>query len=160
MRLSRLFIVCGAILLAQNAVLAQAPPTASEARKFDEFGVINCEFEMAKLDNFVIVLQNEPTATGYIIYYEGRRYGKKLPRVGEAEARAVRMRPYLIDQRGLSPERLVMINGGFREFFTAELWIAPGGATAPAATPTLRRRDIKYRRGKVTSREFRLQCMV
>ena len=160
MRLSRLLIVCYVLSLAQTAVLAQAASGSSEPRKFDEFGVINCEYEMAKLDSFVIALQNEPQATGYIIYYEGRRYGTKRPRVGEAETRAARMRPYLINQRGLSPERLVMINGGFREFFTAELWIVPGGATAPTATPTLRRRDIKYRRGKVTAREFRLQCMV
>jgi hypothetical protein len=160
MRFSRLIIVCCVLLLAQNAVSAQTTSASPEPRKIDEFGVINCEYEMARLDNFLIALQNEPPAMGYIIYYEGRRYGTKRPRVAEAETRAARMKPYLIDQRGLSPERLVMINGGFRESWTAELWIVPGGATAPVATPTLRRRDIKFRRGRVTRREFRLQCMV
>jgi hypothetical protein len=159
MRFSRLIIIGGVLLFAQHAVWAQAASALTEPRKIDEFGEISCEFEMARLDQFLIELQNEPEATAYIIYYGGQRYGKKLPRLGEAQARAARIAPYLTKQRGLSPERLVIIDGGFRKRWTVELWIAPSGVTPPA-TPTLKKRDIRFRRGTITSQELRARCNV
>ena len=36
--------------------------TSEKARLFDKFGDINCEGEMARLDNLAIQLQNEPAA--------------------------------------------------------------------------------------------------
>ena len=45
-----------------------------EARKVDEFENINCEDEMARLDNFAVQLNNEPGSTGYVIFYGGRLY--------------------------------------------------------------------------------------
>jgi hypothetical protein len=151
MRLSRLVIIGCVLLFAPAAVPAQTVSASLEPRKIDEFGVVNCEYEMAKLDNFLVELQNGPPATAYVIYYGGRRYGKKLPLFGEAAARAARLAKYLTEQRGLSPERLVIKDGGFREFWTVELWGVPVGATPPAPTPTLQRRDIKYRKGKPTA---------
>jgi len=53
-------------------------------RQFDEFGDINCEDEMARLDNFAIQLQNEPAAKGVMIFYGGRRFKGRLPKQGEA----------------------------------------------------------------------------
>jgi len=146
-----------------------AAPTLNEPRKFDEFGDICCEDEKARLDNFAIELQNNPEARGYIIFYGGqrypscwyggRRYNARRPRFGEAEARVARIKPYLVNLRGFSPDRIVVVNGGFRESWMAELWIVPSGAQPPTPTPTLQRQDIRYWRGRVTLREFQLQCM-
>src|SRR5687768_6998511 len=61
-----------------------------DARKVDEFGNINCEEEMAHLDVFAVQLNNEPGSTGYIIFYGGRTYNRRLARRGESEARAGR----------------------------------------------------------------------
>jgi hypothetical protein len=158
MRLARLIIVGCALLFAQNAAPAQTASAQTDLQKFDEFGEIGCESEMARLDQFLIELQNQPAATAYVIYYGGRRYGTRLPRAGEAQARAARISPYLTKQRGFGPERLIIIDGGFRERWTVELWIIPSGVPGPAPTPTLKRQDIKFRRGKVTAREFRVQC--
>ena len=82
----------------------------------DEFRDICREGEKARLDNLAIELQNNPEAHGYIIFYggrrypscwhSGRRYGARHPRFGEAEARAARMKPYLVNLRGFSPERI------------------------------------------------------
>jgi hypothetical protein len=36
---------------------------SDQPRKFDEFGDINCEDEMAHLDNLVVILQNEPSSS-------------------------------------------------------------------------------------------------
>src|SRR5712691_8379870 len=69
--------------------------------KFDAFGDIKCEDEYARLDNFAIQLQNEPTAKGLIIFYGGRSFRGKLPRRGDAAARAARLRPYLVKRRGI-----------------------------------------------------------
>lgn len=52
-----------------TATIAAPPPS----RKFDEYGDINFEDEKARLDNFAVQLQNEPSARGYIIAYSGRR---------------------------------------------------------------------------------------
>ena len=139
-----------------------------EPKKLDEFGDVCCEDEKARLDYFAIELQKHPNAKGYIIFYGGqrypscwyggRRYSGRRPRLGEAEARAARMKPYLTNTRRLGPKDIVVLNGGFRESWMAELWIVPNGAKPPSPTPTLLRKDIRYRRGKVTRREFQLQC--
>jgi len=139
-------------------------------KKIDEFKDICCEDEEARLDYFAIELQHNPSAQGVIIFYGGQlyrscwyggpRYGERRPRYGEAEARAARLKPYLTNSRHLDPERIVVVNGGFRESWMAELWLVPTGAKTPVPTPTLDRKDIRYRRGKVARREFHLQCVV
>ena len=155
---SAMFMVA---LLADLNSLSQ---TSNVAREFDKFGSICCEDEQARLDNFAVHLQNEPAAQGYIIFYEGRRYSScenrraRIPRRGEAAARAARMKPYLTDRRGLEAERVIVINGGYREQWAAELWIVPGGAEPPKPTPTLKAKDIKFRRGRVGRREY--ECML
>jgi hypothetical protein len=147
-------------ILSSMAGLTSLAQTSNGAREFDKFGSICCEDEKARLDNFAVHLQNEPQAQGYIIFYEGRRYascGKRLPlipRRGEAAARAARMKPYLTETRGLDPQRITILSGGYREEWTAELWIVPQGAEPPKPTPTLKAKDVKFRKGKIRSREY------
>jgi hypothetical protein len=139
-----------------------------EPRKVDEYADICCEDEQARLDSFAIELQNNPDATGYVIFYGGRRYPScwtdyprhrpRIPYKGEAEARAASIKPYLTDTRGMDRERIVVVNGGHRESWMAELWIVPKGAKFPAPTPTLRPEQIRYRKGKQRSRAFRERC--
>lgn len=125
------------------------------ARKFDEFGDINCEDEMARLDMFANELNNNPGASGYVMFYGGRKYHGRKARRGESEARASRIVKYLVTTRGLEPGRIASINGGFREDWRAELWLAPLGARAPSPTPTINANEIKFRTGKVKSSEYK-----
>ena len=165
MRIAFRLILIGS-LLSSSLIAGQLP---IEPRKFDEFADVCCEDEKARLDNFAIELQGNPNATGYIIFYGGQRYpscwyggrrhAARRPRFGEAEARAARMKPYLTNTRGLDPKTIVVLNGGFRKSWMAELWVVPNGAKPPSPTPTLLRKDIRYRNGKVTRREFQLQCV-
>ena len=134
--------------------LAASVQAASPISKFDEFGDINCEDEYARLDNFAVQLQNEPSAQGYIIFYGGRRFRSRLPRVGEAAARAGRLKPYLVSRRGIPAERVVVINGGYRENFSVELWIVPPGAEPPKPSVEVPVSAIKFRKGKVHKRQF------
>lgn len=84
--------------------------------------------EKARLDNFAIQLQNDPSAKGYVIVYGG-------PRVNAAEKqkRIKRATEYLTLTRGLDAARLVTVDGGSRDQTTTELWIVPLGADPPTA---------------------------
>lgn len=135
------------------------------ARKFDEFGNICCADEKSRLGNFGIQLLNDPEAQGYIIYYEGRRYPScynprpRFPRRGEAEVRVARMKPYLVNVVNIDQKRIVVINGGYRDEWTAELWIVTKGGSPPTPTPTLEATNIKYRKGKATESEYDKECI-
>jgi len=118
---------------------------------------INCEDEMARLDGFAVQLQQEPDARGVIIYYGGATFRGRLPRRGEATARAARMKPYLVNRRGIPAERIVVINGGYKPDWTAQLWIVPSGMPLPTPSTELKIERVKFRKGKVNPRAFRCQ---
>jgi len=123
--------------------------------KFDAFGDIKCEDEYARLDNFAIQLQHEPQAKGVIIFYGGKTFRGKLPRRGDAEARAARLKPYLVRRRGIPSNQVIVINGGYDEEWHAELWIVPSGATMPSGYTPVSVKEIKFRKGKVNPRDYR-----
>jgi hypothetical protein len=94
------------------------------ARKFDEYGNIRFNDEKARLDNYAIALQNEPTAQGTIIAYGTCDE--------EGQKRAQRAKDYLVNTRGIDAGRIVVVDGGCMPELKVELWIVPSGATAPA----------------------------
>ncbi len=113
------------------------PPTP-QARKVDEYGNIKFNDEKARLDNYAIELQNDPTAQGYLVCYGGR-----TGRTGEAQRRCDRAKNYLVSTRGIDASRVVTVDGGFREELTVELWVVPSGATPPAASPTVDPSEVR-----------------
>ena len=72
--MTRLITFLLAILLLSSVLFVEGSASPKTPRKFDEFGDLNCEDEMARLDNFAIQLQNSSSDTGYIIFYGGRRF--------------------------------------------------------------------------------------
>jgi hypothetical protein len=108
------------------------------AREFDECD--NCTFDdqKARLDNLAVELQNDPTTTGYIIAYGGR-----TSPIGQVEMLMTRARNYLTNERAIDGSRLVIVNGGFREGDSVELWLVPRGAATPRATPTVQAGEVK-----------------
>jgi len=158
---SLLIIICCVIVA--HAYASTAP---SEARKLDEFGDVCCEDEKARLDNFANELQNNPDVQGYIVFYGGKRYHFPtchnsrllLPRRGEAEARVARLKPYMHDTQGIDPNRIVVVYGGYRDQWAAELWIVPKGAKLPVSTPTVKTQEIRFRRGRIKKRDY--ECRV
>ncbi|HKS26438.1 MAG TPA: hypothetical protein VJS44_01400 [Pyrinomonadaceae bacterium] len=105
---------------------------------FDQYGAISFEDEKARLDNFGIQLMNELSARGFIIAYGGR-----ISYEGQASERARRAKDYLVSVRNLVDERIVTVDGGYREDATVELWLVPQEATEPTASPTLRSEDVQ-----------------
>ena len=76
--------------------------------RFDSFENTSVEFENAVLDSFSIALLNKPNDIGYIIVYAGRRACS-----GEAQARAMRMKKYLVEYRGVEWNRVIWKDGGY-----------------------------------------------
>jgi len=96
------------------------------SRKFDEFPDIARNDEKARLDNFGIELQNDPTSTGYVIVYPGR--ASKRAEVQDHFGRVIE---YLVNSRGMDASRIKTIEGPKRDKLYVELWITPQGANAP-----------------------------
>lgn len=123
------------------SLIAPIKKVAIVAREFDECN--NCTFDdqKARLDNLAVELQNDPSTRAYIIAYGGR-----MSPVGQVEKLMSRAREYLVTQRGIDASRLSIVNGGFREDDSVELWVVPSGATAPQPTPTVQAGEIKRRK--------------
>jgi len=144
----------GSIVIMLAFCVSGATPSEF-ARKLDEFGDSNCEDEMARLDNFAVTLESAPANKGVIIFYGGRRFRGRLPKRGEAAARAARLKIYLVQRRGLPADRVILIEGGYAEEWHAELWTVPAGAPMPALSPTIPVENIKFRKGKPKPRDYR-----
>lgn len=107
-------------------------------RKFDEYGNIEDEDEMARLDYFSIELSKEAAAIGYMIAYAGRR-----AHVNEALARLERAKDYLVKTRAISIDRILIIDGGYRDELTVELYVVPSGSNPPVASPTVEAAEVQ-----------------
>jgi PEGA domain len=123
------------------SIVAPIVKTSIVAREFDECN--NCTFDdqKARLDNLAVELQNDPTTRGYVIAYGGR-----MSPIGQVEKLMSRARDYLVTQRGIDASRIVVVNGGFREEDSVELWLVPSGAASPRPTPTVQAGEIKGRK--------------
>ena len=110
-----------------GAVSAQARKPV--ATRFDQFGKLgHCDLG-ARLDNFTIQLQNTRGAQANIISYgpdgEGPGTGRYFLEL---------IRDYMVNTRGLNPNRVKTIYGGRNTDLTLpviELWIVPKGAASP-----------------------------
>ena len=125
------------------AVVTPRAKITYESREFDE--CVNCTFDdqKARLDNLGVELQNDPTTRAYIIAYGGRNSP-----ISQVEVLMKRARDYIVGDRGIDASRLTVVNGGFRENDSVELWIVPAGAEPPRATPTVKAGDVKLRKRK------------
>lgn len=104
-----------------------------------------CETEMAQLDSYALQVQNNPADAAYIIVYGGR-YGTARHEVSQ---RKRRIRRYLVKNRGIEPERVRVVGGGFREKVTVELWLVGHGARLPRPTATVLPKNVRYKRTKL-----------
>lgn len=105
------------------------PLYADQIAKYDEYGDLPIADERARLDLFACELKQSSTTVGYVIVYAGRR-----AYVDEAKARAIRVKNYLV-WSGISPERIVWVDGGYREGVSHELFIFARGGYIPTPAP-------------------------
>jgi hypothetical protein len=142
---------CGRLLLSALACLlaASAPGGAARAqeawpsagagdllsgttRKFDDYGKVGHCDETARLDNFAIELQNDPGLKGYLLIYVGK---DDLP--SWTNGILNRAAGYLVGSRGVEAARITVVNAGYREKRTTELWVVPEGGPPPQPSNTI-----------------------
>jgi hypothetical protein len=129
--------LCRQTAQASTNVVAKTPPPV-ECRKFDEFPSVAFDDDKARFDNLAIELQNSPDSTAYVIIYAGQRSRK-----GQADLLGKRSMDYLTVTRGVGAQRLVFINGGYRDADYIEIWLCPPGAHPPQPSPTVQPGDAQ-----------------
>lgn len=110
-----------------------APPT----NKVDEFGDLPEKDEIGKLASIITFLAQSPDRV-FLIGYAGRTNVR-----GYASDVLKRMRSHMA-KSGVANDRVVVVDGGFREKPAYEIWVVPVGAESPRPTPTVDRKDIVY----------------
>jgi hypothetical protein len=133
--------------LAEQSTISTGDPQGTY--KFDEYGDLPVVKEHERLNNLVqqFAKESEAEARIYIIVYAGRR-----AHVGEAAARAARVKDYLVKMRGLDKERIVTVDGGYREHLTIELFVRLKGGATPTASPTVCPGEVEIIAGCAVSR--------
>ena len=92
------------LIISCSLLLDVRPPIAGTQRldHYDDYGAIRWEDEKARLDNFAIQLQNDKTLVGYILVAAALG---GCP--GEAQARAIRAKRYVVEHRGVPANRVI-----------------------------------------------------
>ena len=149
MKLNKSALGCLCLLLTISVVAEDsiAAPSIIDPRLFDQYGDIEAEDEMARLDNVAIKLQNEPGAVAHFIVYGGRRSC-----AGEAQARARRAKDYLVNGRGMSFDRVIWRDGGYREELTVEVYLLPRESAEPSVAPTILPSKVQIKRRRCNRR--------
>ena len=97
-----LIAICMFTLLLSSTTASSVPRAASPETPFDEYGEISWEDEKARLDNFAIQLAQDPDLIGYVLVYDAAGGC-----AGEAQARAVRAKRYVVEYRGVAWNRVI-----------------------------------------------------
>lgn len=107
--------------------------------KLSEFEENYSEALQIRLDELAMILQKEPLLQGYIIVYGGRTGQRNY-----TMARAYRAKDYLVNARGMNPDRFSINIGGYRENPMFEIWLLSNGMSPPIATPTVDEKYVKF----------------
>ena len=103
------------ITISLCATLLSAPTTPFGGKKpvpttpFDEYGEIAWEDEKPRLDNFAIQLQQDSDLIGYVLVYDAAGGCG-----GEAQARAIRAKRYVVEHRGVPWNRVIWRQEGWQ----------------------------------------------
>jgi hypothetical protein len=96
------------ILVSNHAPYARSATAPVDVFWLDRYGNISWEQEKQRLDNFAIHILNNSDYVGYIFVNVGRRACK-----GEAQARAIRAKKYMVEVRGVPSDRVVWRDLGY-----------------------------------------------
>lgn len=131
---SLLAIIILTLLFALACQISFGQESNQLPRKFDEYSkckqgnpsCLNLESEWARLDNFAVSLRNNPKLQGYIIGY------KALQSLPGSSLRHINYVRHLVRSRIVDDSRIHVIDAGYRENLTIELWLASDCASIPS----------------------------
>ena len=108
--------------------------------KYDEWGDISFDDEKVHLDKIARQAKEWPLSIVYLVIHAGQ-----TACVGEARARGARAKEYLM-KGGISTERIVPVDAGWRKDLIVEVWILPPELKRTSAPSSL---DLKRSRVKL-----------
>jgi hypothetical protein len=119
------------LLLFSHWVQDPAKPSLriADPAKFDEWHDLVFSDEKARLDNISIAWRDQGRNIIYLVIYAG-----KSARVGEAKARGIRAKNYLV-KRNVPASHIVYIDGGWKNEVTTEVWMWPRNVGKPSIFP-------------------------
>lgn len=122
-------LCCGVLILAANS-LARAQDRQIADGKFDEFGNVNAEDAMARLDAFALELKSNLKLQGVIVLHT-----RTDSRVGWQLREAYGYLAYLVNSRGVPASSVKVLEGETRKEIRYELWLLPVGGAPPVPAP-------------------------
>lgn len=123
--------------------------------KLDEFGDIPCGDLLARADNLAVDMLNDSNFQVHVV-----GYGDRNSVYNEPQMRALVVKNYLVDVRGIDASRIKTIDGGYREEASTELWLSPRGMPPPTATPTVDAKYVRFRgrNVRINPATFKTNC--
>lgn len=105
----------------------------------DQYGNLSLDAEKTRLDTLAAKLfKDKSQSLVYIVVYAGR-----TACIGEADWRATRAKRYLKEQHNVSADRIIAVDGGFREHTSIEIFVGSSGSCGPTPTPTIKTSDAQ-----------------
>lgn len=101
------------------------------ARLMDEFGRVTNEDIQSRLDYLMATLSEHPKVQGFAFVYGGRNARGK-----DIEARK-RLFANHFRFRGFDGGRITLVNAGYREDISTEVWLVPPGVAVPETKPSV-----------------------
>jgi len=95
------------------------PPLLVAPERFDQWGDIHLNDENARLKQLAIQAKEWSLSIIYLFIHAGQ-----TACAGEAKARGIRAKNYLVRQ-GISSERIVLTDAGWRKKVSVQVWIWP-----------------------------------
>jgi hypothetical protein len=130
------FLEVSGLPLPCQKVFSSAAEIGGKLFLLDSFENIPSGDTKARLDAFLHELQKNPTAKGYIIIYGNRTEGNR-----DVVRKDMFYRNYL-RFRNFDTSRIIIVDGGFREKTSGELWLSFDDAVQPIPTPTVDRKFV------------------
>ena len=117
------FLLC--TIVSANWLVARSQEIPRDI-KFDAFEEMMTDNVLARLDLFAQELGKDERVSGFIVAY---RREDQLP--GSFLREIYGYRDYLVNKRGVDPDRTTIIDGGTGEKRVTELWLVSKGANPP-----------------------------
>ena len=102
-----------------------------EPDRFDQWGGLRLNEENVHLDKLALQAKEWPLSIIYLLIHAGQ-----TACIGEAKARGIRAKNYLVHQ-GVSPERIVLTDAGWRKELSVQVWIWPPQLGKPKVSSDL-----------------------
>jgi len=145
-------------VVATNLCIAFSVYAGFEPRtplKWDEFSQISCAEELARLDSYADKLGKLADALAVVVVYAGAHDTRE----GEVVARLFGIRDRLIHSNAIDRDRIIILNGGFRERLEIQLWILPSESRKDAPlliNPELSSKDVHLKKAAI--RKWKYNC--